>query len=46
MASRGRGRRGRPRGTGPPPPVFNPKAFMETMGATVATIVQACVAGG
>ena len=44
MASRGQGRRGRPRGTSPPPPVFYPQAFMETMGATIATIVQASVA--
>ena len=46
MASRGRGRRGRPRGYGPPLPVFDPQDFMETMGATVATIVQAGVARG
>ena len=46
MASRGRGRRGRPRGTGPPPLVFDPQAFMETIGATITTIVQAGVAGG
>ena len=45
MASRGRGFRGRPRGTGPPPPIFDPQAFMETMSATVATIVQAGIAG-
>ena len=45
MASRGRGRRGRPWGYGPPPPIFDLQAFMETMGATVATIVQAGVAG-
>ena len=46
MASRGRGRRGRPQGYGPLPLVFDPQAFMETMGATIATIVQAGVAGG
>ena len=46
MVSHRRGRIGRPRGTGPPPPVFDPQAFMETMGATVATIVQAGVAEG
>ena len=46
MASRGRGRKGHPRGYGPPPPVFYPRAFMETMGATIATIVQAGVVGG
>ena len=45
MASHGRGRRGCPRGTGPPPLVFDPQDFMETIGATVATIVQAGVAG-
>ena len=46
MASRRRGRKGRPQGTSPLPHVFNPQAFMETMEATVATIVQAGVAGG
>ena len=46
MASHGRGRRGRPWGYGPPPPIFDAQVFMETMGATVATIVQAGVAGG
>ena len=46
MASRGRGRRGPPWGTGPLPLIFDPQAFMETMGATVAIIVQAGVAGG
>ena len=46
MASCGLGRRGRPWGYGLSPPVFYPWAFMETMGATVATIVQAGVAGG
>ena len=46
MASSGQGRRGRPRSTGLPPLVFNPHAFMETMGATVATIVQAGVVRG
>ena len=46
MASRGRGRRGRLWGIGPPPPVFDPQDFMETMGSAVATIVQAGVAMG
>ena len=46
MASRGRGRSGHPRGTGPPLPVFDPQDFMETMGTIVATIVQAGVVGG
>ena len=46
MASRGRGRRGRPRGTGqaPPafdqPPVFDQQAFAEAVGITAAAIVQ------
>ena len=44
MASRGRGRRGRPRGTGqaPPtfdqPPVFDQQAFTEAVGITEAAI--------
>ena len=41
MASRGRGRRGRPRGNSQPPPVFDPQAFIEAMGAAVAIIAQA-----
>ena len=51
MASRGRGRRGRPRGTGqaPPtfdqPPVFDQQAFVEAMGVAVAAIAQAGIAG-
>ena len=45
MAGQGRGRRGRPRGYGPLQPVFYPQAFMETMGTTVTTTVQAGVAG-
>ena len=45
MASCRRGRRGRPLGIGPPLPVFDPQAFMETMGVTVATIVHAGVVG-
>ena len=36
MASRGRGRRGRPRGTGQAPPVFDQQAFVEAVGITVA----------
>ena len=49
MASRGRGRRGRPRGTGqaPPtfdqPPVFDQQAFVEAVGITAAAIAQAGV---
>ena len=51
MASRGRGRRGRPQGTGqaPPtfdhPPVFNQQAFAEAVGIAAAAIAQACIAG-
>ena len=47
MASRGRGRRGRPRGTGqvPPtfdqPPMFDQQAFVEVVGIAAATIAQA-----
>ena len=46
MASRGRGRRGRPRGDGRPPPVFYQQAFIKAMGATIATASQANVARG
>ena len=51
MASRGRGRRGRPRGTGqaPPtfdqPPIFDQQAFAEAVGVTAAAIAQASIAG-
>ena len=44
MASRGRGRRGRPRGTGqePPtfdqPPVFDQQAFVEAVDVAAAAI--------
>ena len=41
MASRGRRRRGRPWGDGRPPPVFDQQAFIEAMGATIATASQA-----
>ena len=41
MASKGRGRRGRPRGDGQPPPVFDQQAFIEAMGAAIATASQA-----
>ena len=46
MASRGRGCRGCPRGNNLPPLVFDKQAFVETMGATTATITQANVVGG
>ena len=51
MASRGRGRRGRPRGTGqaPPtfdqPPVFNQQTFDKAVGITANAIAQAGIAG-
>ena len=45
MASRGRGRRGRPRLTGQAPPVFDQQAFTEAIGITAAAIAQAGIAG-
>ena len=42
MANRGRGRRGRPRGTGRAPPVFDQQAFAEAVWIAVAAIAQAC----
>ena len=45
MANRGRGRRGRPRGTGQAPPVFDQQAFTEAIGITAAVIAQASIAG-
>ena len=51
MTSRGRGRKGRPRGTGqaPPtfdhPPVFDQQAFAEAVGVAAAAITQAGIAG-
>ena len=46
MASRGWGRRGRPQGDGRPPPVFYQQAFIEAMGATIATAARADAARG
>ena len=52
MASRGRGRRGRPRSTGqaPPafyqPPLFDQQALAEVVGIAAAAIAQVRVAGG
>ena len=46
MASRGRGRRGRPRGTGKTPPVFDQRTFVEAIGVTANAIAQAGIAGG
>ena len=49
MASRGRGHRGRPRGTGqaPPtidqPPAFDQWAFVEAVGVAEAAIAQASI---
>ena len=45
MASRGRGRRGRPRGTGQTLPVFDQQTFVEAVGVTVNAIAQASIAG-
>ena len=45
MASRGRGRRGCPRGTGQAPPVFDQHAFAEAVGIAVAAIAQASAVG-
>ena len=45
MASRGRGRRGRPRGTGQAPPVFDQQDFVEAIGIAAAAIAQAGIAG-
>ena len=51
MASRGRGRRGRPRGTGQAPrafdqpPVFDQQAFVEAVGIATAAIAQTGIAG-
>ena len=45
MASRGRGRRGRPRCTGQAPPVFDQQGFVEVVGIAAAAIAQAGIAG-
>ena len=51
MASRGRGRRRCPRGTGQAPPAFDQlpafdqRAFVEAVGVAVAAIAQASIAG-
>ena len=44
MASRGRGRRGRPQGTGQAPPVFDKQTFVEAVGIAAAAIAQAGIA--
>ena len=38
MTSQGQGRRGRPRGTGQAPPVFDHQDFVEVVGNTAAAI--------
>ena len=43
MASRGRGCRGGGRNNNQPPPAFDQRAFMDTIGAAIAIIVQASV---
>ena len=51
MASRGRRRRGRPRGTGQAlptfdqPPAFDQRAFVEAVGVAAAAIALAGIAG-
>ena len=51
MTSRGRGRRGRPRGTGQAlptfdqQPVFDQQAFVEAIGVAATAIAQAGIAG-
>ena len=45
MASQGRGRRGRPRGTSQTPPVFDQQAFAEGVGIAAANITQASIKG-
>ena len=45
MASRGRGRRGRPRGASQAPLVFDQQAFTKVVGSAAATIAQASAAG-
>ena len=45
MARRGQGRRGRPRGTGQAPSVFDQQTFAEAVGITANAIVHAGVAG-
>ena len=46
MASRERGRRGRPQGSSRPPHGFDQQAFVEAMGTVFTTIAQASVVGG
>ena len=46
MASRGKGRRGRPRGTGQAPPAFDQQAFAEAVRVVAAAFAQASTVGG
>ena len=45
MASRRRGRRGHPQGTGQTPPVLDKKTFVEAVGIAAAAIPQASITG-
>ena len=45
MTSRGREHRGRPRGAGKAPPVFDQQAFAEAVGVAVAAIAHASATG-
>ena len=45
MASRGQGRRGRPRGTGQAQSVFDQQTFAEAVGITANAIAQAGITG-
>ena len=45
MASRVRGRRGRPQGTGQAPPVFDKQALVKAISIAAAAITQASIAG-
>ena len=45
MASRVRGRRGRPQGTGQAPPIFDKQAFVEVVGIAADAIAQASITG-
>ena len=45
MASRGRGRRRRPRGTGQAPLVFDQQVFAEAVGIAAVAIAQASATG-
>ena len=46
MASRGRGIRGRPRGTGQAPLVFDQQAFAKVVGIVAAAIAHTSAVGG